>query len=95
MESVAALAPMSPPETGASSAATPCTAAHAATVRASDGVEVVISISIAPGLSPANTPVGPRMTSSTSDGAPTMVKTTSACGRPGWCKIVQHSSPTI
>jgi len=78
IESDPALAPTSPPDTGASSANTLPAWACSAILSARLGVEVVMSTSTPPGLSEARTPSCPRVTDSTSEGAPTMVNTMSA-----------------
>lgn len=75
MDSVPALAPTSPPETGASIAKHPAAAAASAMVTARLGVEVVISTRSPPGFRLASTPSEPSVTDSTSAGVPTIVKT--------------------
>merc|ERR1711903_265067 len=77
MVSVPFLAPMSPPDTGQSSAAQPFEVAAAAISTASAGSEVVMSTMMPPGLRFARMPSSPRMTDRTSEGYPTMVNTTS------------------
>ena len=75
----ASRAPMSPPETGASNAITPFANASSAIRTAKPGRLVVISTIALPGARPASAPSSPRITSSTSEGYPTIVKTTSLC----------------
>lgn len=75
---MAFLAPRSPPDTGASIAPQPLAVAAAAISEASEGSEVVMSTRTPPGRRPARAPeVGSRRTERTSEGWPTMEKTTS------------------
>lgn len=78
MASFPSLAPISPPETGASTDQQFVSRAEAKISRAKAGWLVVMSTVTELGLRPARTPVGPRTTDLTSDGCPTIVKTTSA-----------------
>ena len=71
MDRVPALAPRSPPVTGASTEWTPFAAAFSAICTARVGVEVVMSTIAPPSLRFASTPSGPRITDSTSLGYPT------------------------
>ncbi len=76
----ASRAPTSPPDTGASKLNTPRSSARAAIVSAKDGSLVVMSTSTEPGFARLSVPFGPRTTSFTSLGYPTIVKMTSlAC----------------
>jgi hypothetical protein len=61
-----AIAPPSPPETGASSIATSCAAARSASARAARGAMVLVSITSSPGDAPARMPSGAVTTASTS-----------------------------
>src|SRR5947209_1115033 len=65
-ESVASMAPASPPLTGASSMSTPLPSASWASRRATTGEMVDMSITSPPRRIPAKTPRSPVMTSSTS-----------------------------
>jgi len=60
MTSLASRAPTSPPETGASSACRPLVAAASEILRASSGLDVVMSISSAPGRAFSMMPPVPR-----------------------------------
>src|SRR5262249_51748327 len=73
----ASRAPMSPPETGASTLYTPALDAASAISTASAGSLVVISTRIDPRWQPASDPSGPKVTARTSAGNPTMLNTTS------------------
>lgn len=74
------LAPRSPPETGASMAEQFLEAAAADISTAREGSEVVISTTIPPGWRPWRAPEErSRRTERTSEGKPTMEKTTSDC----------------
>eukprot|EP01022_Parablepharisma_sp_SALTPOND_P009847 TRINITY_DN14066_c0_g1_i1.p1 TRINITY_DN14066_c0_g1~~TRINITY_DN14066_c0_g1_i1.p1 ORF type:complete len:1308 (-),score=476.92 TRINITY_DN14066_c0_g1_i1:655-4578(-) len=75
---VPAVAPLVPPETGASSISKPPALAAAATLRAASGAMVEQSISRVPGLAEASTPASPRQSDSTCRLAGSMVMTTSA-----------------
>lgn len=78
MARVPSLAPRSPPETGASTDEQPLEAAAAEISTAKEGSDVVMSTRIPPGLRPERAPeVGSRRTERTSEGKPTMEKTTS------------------
>ena len=77
IDSVPPFAPMSPPETGASTLATPLALAASAISTASDGSLVVISTRTLPSFDPASAPFLPSITSRTSLGNPTMAKITS------------------
>ena len=75
---MAFLAPRSPPETGASTEKQPLETAEDAISAASEGSEVVISTRTPPGRRPERAPeAGSRRTERTSEGNPTMEKTTS------------------
>jgi hypothetical protein len=60
IESLASRAPISPPDTGASTAPSPFAAAALAIRLASDGLEVVMSIKMVPGLACARMPPSPK-----------------------------------
>ena len=78
MESRASRAPMSPPETGASIAAIPRAAAALAISTARAGSLVVMSTRTEPAAAPASVPSAPSVIARTSEGWPTIEKTTSA-----------------
>ena len=77
IDSRASCAPTSPPETGASTLATPLAFAASWISTANDGSLVVMSTSTLPASQPARAPSGPSTTSRTSRGKPTMLKITS------------------
>jgi hypothetical protein len=79
MDSEPAIAPASPPDTGASSICTDCRARRAAQARAVDGEIVLWSITREPGASPSAAPPAPNSTCSTSASAVTMVISASQC----------------
>ena len=60
IESVPAIAPLSPPLTGASSMSAPAAAARSASSRAVDGAIELMSIASQPGRSASNAPSVPR-----------------------------------
>ncbi len=74
---VPAMAPASPPETGASSQEAPSDAARSASLRVTAGEIVDMSATISPGRAPLSTPSGPIATCSTSGESGTMVTTIS------------------
>src|SRR5258708_7873943 len=77
MESVPAIAPLSPPLTGASSVAIPRSANRSARVRVATGELVLISMTTSPPCAPSITPSVPNSTPSTSAVPGTIVITTS------------------
>src|SRR5262245_18146234 len=78
IDSVPAIAPCSPPDTGASRKPTPAAAQRAASVRAVSGAIVLVSITTRPRAAPVRTPSGPVTTSSTSGPSGRQVTTASA-----------------
>jgi len=70
-------APDWPPETGASTNATPCTAHEVAMSVASSALVVVWSTTTSPSRAPSRTPPSPRITWRTSSSLPTQRNTTS------------------
>src|SRR6266536_2786105 len=70
-------APSLPPDTGASSMATPCSASRAAMRRVACGLIVDMSTTREPGLAPCTTPPSPSSTCSTSGVSLTQTSTTS------------------
>ena len=78
MESVPASAPWKPPETGASSMATPRSASAAAKRRVSTGDIELMSSRMLPGRIASARPGSPKSTASTSGVSGSMVMTTSA-----------------
>jgi hypothetical protein len=62
MDSVASIAPRSPPDTGASSMSMPRTASACAMLRAADGGIVLWSMNTQPGRAPSMTPCVPSAT---------------------------------
>ena len=77
IESVALIAPVSPPETGASSMSMPASARRAEMRRVTSGEWVVMSMWTRRGCAPSMMPLGPSATSSTSGASPTIVMTIS------------------
>ncbi len=77
MVSVPFCAPSEPPETGASTMATPCSARRPAKSRDDDGLMVEQSTTSVPGAAPAAIPSGPKSTASTSGESDTQTTTTS------------------
>ncbi len=78
MDSVAALAPASPPDTGASIIRRPLSTACAASAVVTSGRIEEKSMMSVPGLAFSNTPPSPASTSCTSGESGTMTATTSA-----------------
>ncbi len=78
MVSVAARAPTSPPDTGASTYSQPRPFTRAASSFVTSGEMELVSTKTFPGESPAATPSGPKRTFSTSAVSGTMQKVTSA-----------------
>ena len=72
------IAPRLPPETGASTKASPLPFAVAASSRATSADAVVWSTKIAPAFIPANAPLAPSVTERRSSSLPTQAKTSSA-----------------
>ncbi len=77
IDSVPALAPTSPPLTGASSMRKPFAATVSWILRTAAGAIVLMSISSVPGFAAVQTPSGPSSTASTSGESGTIVTTTS------------------
>jgi len=77
MDSVPAMAPLSPPLTGASSISMPASPNRPAMRRVTAGEMVDMSITTSPGRPASTMPPGPRATCSTSGESDTMVMTTS------------------
>ena len=73
MVSVPAMAPGSPPDTGASSATTPRSDRRAAIDCAAAGAMVLMSMWMWPALAPSATPSAPSVTCSTSGASATML----------------------
>ena len=77
MDRVPAIAPVSPPLTGASSMSAPFSLSAAAMVRVAEGEMVLMSMTTEPGLMPSMIPPSPRITFSTSGVSVTIVMITS------------------
>lgn len=79
IESVALIAPTSPPDTGASSMSIPRARRRSAKDRVDTGEIVLMSTTTEPGLAPSATPCAPNSTCSTSGVSDTITMTMSAC----------------
>jgi hypothetical protein len=79
IESAPSMAPFSPPETGASSIATPLASSAVPTFLETIGEIVDMSAKIRPRRAPSTMPLGPSATSSTSGEFGSIVMSTSHC----------------